>query len=196
MSRQRSQRYARNSHLERCTTLKASSSDWYLVFFRQMPSLVRMRVLYHIGASTPCGTPRLEVRVARAAPRRCVESWQKPHPIPSYHAVGRLSIHQPPMIPTATGKSRIGKGRSSSPAVALATNANTAADLPRLLIAPCSRQAVMCGCIAGCSTMRRSSDGLLRAKQNAARIMNGTVGSNGRITPTAPNASERSPIKK
>lgn len=99
-------------------------------------------------------------------------------------------------MPTIDGRKAIGGVRNISPIAPLTAKANRAAIFPRRLIARRSRQAVKCGFIAGCSTIRRSSAGLLRAKQYAARIINGTVGSSGRITPTAPSASANMPIKK
>lgn len=92
------------------------------------------------------------------------------------YAVGRVSIHPPPISAAATGSCIAGKCRSRIPSRALAVKAKTAAVLPLRLIAPRSRHAAKCGFRPGCSTILRSSAGLLRAKHKAVRIISGTVG--------------------
>ena len=62
----------------------------------------------------------------------------------------------------------------------LTPNAIVADHFPRRLMAPFSRHATRWAPNFGWFSSRASSAGLLRAKQKAAKIMNGTVGNKGR----------------
>jgi hypothetical protein len=111
-------------------------------------------------------------------------------------ASGRIAIQLPPIRPRrAERATRVGRERRS-PIAALTANAAKAARLPLRLIAPRLRQAWMCDPKAGCDTSQCSSRGLERAKQNAARITNGTVGRSGRNSPIPPSSSEIAPAAK
>mgnify|MGYP006278027485 FL=1 len=68
-----------------------------------------------------------------------------------------------------------------------------AAILPRREIAPRSRHAKIGGPKTGCCNSQSCNCGDDRAKQNAARSMNGTVGKSGKNTPSAPKQSARIP---
>ena len=97
------------------------------------------------------------------------------------------------MTAAMAGMSAQGSGRSAKPATALAPNARSAARFPAGLIAPRLRQAAICAPNRSCPTSQRSSLGLDRAKQKAARMTKGTVGSNGTNAPMAPIISDSSP---
>lgn len=98
-----------------------------------------------------------------------------------------------PIHAAAAGMSDQGKASIAKLAATLAAKATSAAHFPDRLIAPPFRQARMCGPNLSFSTSPCSIRGLERAKQKAARMTNGTVGSSGTTSPTAPRRSERSP---
>ena len=78
----------------------------------------------------------------------------------------------------------------------LTPKAMVADHFARLLITPFSRHATKWCPNRGWAINRASSAGLLRAKQNAANIINGTVGSKGRKMPIVPSATASSPADR
>src|SRR3546814_12422607 len=84
-----------------------------------------------------------------------------------------------------------GKGEAKRPSTALNAKAASAARLPRREIAPFSRHSLIAGQKRGLSRSLRSSAVLLRAKQKAARMLKGTVGSRGSSSPSPPRSAER-----
>ena len=95
-----------------------------------------------------------------------------------------------------TGTSDHGNAKAAKPMAILTPNAMVADHFPRRLMAPFSRHATRWGPNFGWCNSRASSAGLLRAKQNAAKIMNGTVGSKGRTMPTVPTATANTPAHR
>src|SRR3546814_6725214 len=109
---------------------------------------------------------------------------------------GRVHIQVPPISAAATGIRHQGKGDRNNASTPLNAKAASAAFFPRRLIAPLSRQRRLCGPKWRCSSNRASSAGLDRAKQKAARIMNGTVGNSVRKEPIAPSPNDKKPTAR
>lgn len=82
------------------------------------------------------------------------------------------------------------------PIIMLIVKAMVADHFAVRLTTPFSRQAVKWGPKRGCVNNWDSSAGLLRAKQKAANIKNGTVGNRGKNAPTEPSATDASPAAK
>ncbi len=89
-----------------------------------------------------------------------------------------------------------GNVKIAKPIAMLIPNAIVADHFPCRLMAPFSRHATRCAPNFGWFSSRDSSAGLLRAKQKAAKIMKGTVGSNGKAMPAVPKARANKPAQR
>lgn len=130
-----------------------------------------------------------------AARQRGERAEQPPETMLSDHSF-RVAI-QPPMITSTPidihtqGNPRVSHVKPT-PAAIVAIEAIFALRE----IARRSRQSLICGPHVGCSTIRRSHSGLLRAKQKAASRRKGTVGTMGRMAPIAPRTVNNTPAAR
>ncbi len=116
--------------------------------------------------------------------------------LPRPYCSGRRQIQVPTMSAGTNGDADHGSGSRTSDIAELTANALSAARLPVREIAPVSRHNRIGGPNLGCLSNLCSSIGLLRAKQKAAKIRKGTVGSSGRTIPAPPSPSETKPTVK
>jgi len=112
------------------------------------------------------------------------------------YASGLVHIQLPVTTAAMIGTIDQGQGAKTSASAMLTAKATLAAIFALRVIAPRVRQATIWRPNTGCSSSHASSRGDERAKQKAARITKGTVGSNGNTAPIAPSARDSQPQTK
>lgn len=111
-------------------------------------------------------------------------------------ASGLRQIHVREITATPKGINDHKSGRVARLIAILMAKAVAADHFARRDTTPFSRQATRWWPKWGWFIRRASSAGLLRAKQKAAKIMNGTVGNKGKTVPKVPSATDVKPAAR